>query len=98
LGLPPGSLEGESPVPCLDPPYELGPAIRQEPFDIPARMPAQAVVDRGELLDRVELRLKVIIGRTSLACHDTNLPREGLQARHRVADLRGLLDSIAVQP
>lgn len=98
LGAPPGSLEDEPPVPSLDPPNELGPAVCQEPFHIPARMPAQAVLDRREFCDRVELRLEVIIGRTSLACHERNLPPEGLQARHRVADMRALLDSIEVQP
>ena len=84
----PGSLEDEPPVPCLDPPNELGPAVRQEPFHIPTRVPAQAVIDRLEFRDRVELRLKVIVGRSSLACHERNLPPEGLQARHRVADMR----------
>ena len=98
LGGPPGSLEDEPPVPSLDPPNELGPSVCQEPFHITARVPAQAVLDRREFRDRVELRLKVIISRTSLVCHERNLPPEGLQARHRVADMRALLDSIEVQP
>ena len=83
LGAPPGPLEDEPPVPRLDPPNELGPAVCQEPFHIPARMPAQAVLDRREFCDRVELRLEVIIGRTSLVCHAENLSPARLQSRHR---------------